>query len=119
MEIEIPKDHHRFILGAKGKKLEGLQLASATQISLPAQKENSDIITIVGSKDGIERARHEIQCISDEQVRFCFFGMIERLLVNQFCLRFLFRLKILYRHLSTVFSSWHEFYCRRNWHPRD
>ncbi len=66
--MKIPKEHHRFILGPKGQKLASLELASATKISIASQKENSDIITIVGSKDGIERARHEIQCISDEQV---------------------------------------------------
>ncbi len=66
--MKIPKDHHRFILGQKGQKLATLELASATKISIPGPKENSDIITIIGSKEGIERARHEIQCTSDEQV---------------------------------------------------
>ena len=66
--MRIPKDHHRFILGSKGQKLAALELASATKISIPGPKENSDIVTIIGSKEGIERARHEIQCTSDEQV---------------------------------------------------
>ena len=74
-EMHIPKDHHRFILGQKGQKLAGLELASMTKISIPGPKENSDIITIIGSKEGLERARHEIQCISDEQVR-CFYLVI-------------------------------------------
>ena len=66
--MKIPKDHHRFILGPKGKRLAELELLTATKISIPRQDENSDVITITGTKDGIERARHEIQEISDEQV---------------------------------------------------
>ena len=67
--IKIPKEHHRFILGPKGKNLSELELNTATKISIPRQEEKSDDIKIVGTKEGIEKARHEIQVISDEQVR--------------------------------------------------
>ena len=66
--ISIPKEHHRFILGHKGDKLKELQLSTATHISIPRQGDNSNDITIVGTKEGIDLARHEIQMISDEQV---------------------------------------------------
>ena len=85
-EMRIPKDHHRFILGQKGQKLAGLELASMTKISIPGPKENSDIITIIGSKEGLERARHEIQCISDEQVR-CFLPRNLQFYINLLFLR--------------------------------
>merc|ERR1711881_337080 len=39
----------------------------ATQISIPKANENSGKITITGPKDGIEKAVHEIQLISDLQ----------------------------------------------------
>merc|ERR1711881_78177 len=39
----------------------------ATQISIPKVNENTDKITITGPKDGIEKAVHEIQLISDLQ----------------------------------------------------
>ena len=65
IEIEIPREHHRFILGRGGKKLQDLELATATRINIPR---DSDIIRIVGTKEGIDRARHEMQVISDEQV---------------------------------------------------
>ena len=64
--VNIPKEHHRFLLGHKGEKLKELQLNTATRISVPRQGENSNEITIVGTKEGIELARHEIQLISDE-----------------------------------------------------
>jgi polyribonucleotide nucleotidyltransferase len=70
--VKIPKDHHRFILGPKGKHLSELELATATKISIPRQEDPSDIITITGTKDGIEKARHEIQLISDEQAKLAF-----------------------------------------------
>lgn len=71
--IQIPKEHHRFILGTKGDKLKELQLNTATHITIPRQNENSNEIVIMGTKDGIEVARQEIQLISDEQVNTKFF----------------------------------------------
>ena len=70
--IAIPKEHHRFILGTKGKRLQNLEMETATKITIPRSEENSDQILISGSKDGIERAAHEIQLISDEQAKLAF-----------------------------------------------
>lgn len=69
MEIEIPKEHHRFILGKGGKRLQDLELLTATKINIPR---DSDIIRIVGSKEGMDRARHEMQIVSDEQAKLGF-----------------------------------------------
>jgi len=71
--VRIPKEHHRFVLGPKGKRLNELELATATKISVPRPNDSSLDITISGTRDGIDRARHEIQLISDEQVsrRIC------------------------------------------------
>ena len=66
--VRIPKEHHRFVLGQKGKRLGELELATSTKISVPRQDDPTDLITLTGTKEGIERARHEIQLISDEQV---------------------------------------------------
>lgn len=70
--IPIPKEHHRFILGKNGKKLHELELTTATRIIFPRPDENSDIIKIIGTKEGIEKARHEIQLCSDEQAKLAF-----------------------------------------------
>lgn len=69
IEMVIPKDHHKFILGKGGKKLQELELASATKITIPR---DSEIIRIVGTKEGIDRAKHEMQLISDEQAKLAF-----------------------------------------------
>uniref|UniRef100_T1J4B4 K Homology domain-containing protein n=1 Tax=Strigamia maritima TaxID=126957 RepID=T1J4B4_STRMM len=70
--ISIPKEHHRFILGKSGKNLHDIELSTATKISVPRPDENSDTIRILGTKDGIEKARHEIQLCSDEQAKLDF-----------------------------------------------
>ena len=67
IEMAIPKEHHKFILGKGGKRLQDLELLTQTKIQIPKE---SDIIRIVGTKEGIDRAKHEIQLISDEQVKF-------------------------------------------------
>ncbi|XP_054712100.1 vigilin-like [Uloborus diversus] len=67
--ISIPKEHHRFILGKNGKKLNALELKTATKISVPRPDENSDLVRITGTREGIDRAMHEIQLTSDEQAK--------------------------------------------------
>ena len=47
--------------------MQELETRTATQISIPKANENDDKITISGPKDGIEKAMHEIQLISDVQ----------------------------------------------------
>ena len=65
--ITIPKEHHRYILGRGGTNLQDLETRTATQISIPKANDNTDKITITGPKDGIEKAVHELQLISDVQ----------------------------------------------------
>lgn len=66
--MNIPKEHHRIILGKAGSRLQKLELETATKISIPRSEEKSNDITIVGTQEGVHKARHEIQLISDEQV---------------------------------------------------
>ncbi|KAK2586764.1 hypothetical protein KPH14_011792 [Odynerus spinipes] len=71
-QISIPKDHHRWILGKQGQRLKELEKTTATKINVPGVQDQSDIITITGTKEGIEKAEHEIRVISDEQSRKAF-----------------------------------------------
>jgi predicted PilT family ATPase len=68
VSIPIPKEHHRFILGKSGTKLKDLEKTTATKITVPNMADSSDKITITGTKEGIEKAVHEIKVTSDEQV---------------------------------------------------
>ncbi|CAG9585451.1 unnamed protein product [Danaus chrysippus] len=68
-QISIPKEHHRWILGKGGLKLKELEKMTATKISVPGIADNSEVITITGTKEGIEKAEHEIRVCSEEQSR--------------------------------------------------
>lgn len=48
--------------------MKDLEQKTATKINVPGMQDQSDIITITGTKEGIEKAEHEIRVISDEQV---------------------------------------------------
>lgn len=45
-----------------------MEQKTATKINVPGVQDQSDIIIITGTKEGIEKAEHEIRVISDEQV---------------------------------------------------
>ncbi|XP_063043229.1 vigilin isoform X2 [Engraulis encrasicolus] len=65
--VAIPKEHHRFVIGKSGEKLQELELKTATKIAIPRPDDPSTNIRITGTKEGIEKARHEILLISAEQ----------------------------------------------------
>lgn len=65
--VTIPKEHHRFVIGKSGEKLQDLELKTATKIQIPRPDDTSNQIKITGTKEGIEKARHEILLISAEQ----------------------------------------------------
>uniref|UniRef100_A0A3Q3JFH3 Vigilin n=1 Tax=Monopterus albus TaxID=43700 RepID=A0A3Q3JFH3_MONAL len=65
--VAIPKEHHRFVIGKNGEKLQELELKTATKITIPRPDDPSANIRITGTKEGIEKARHEILLISAEQ----------------------------------------------------
>ncbi|RXN04636.1 vigilin isoform X2 [Labeo rohita] len=65
--VAIPKEHHRFVIGKSGEKLQELELKTATKIQIPRPEDPSNLIKISGTKEGLEKARHEILLISAEQ----------------------------------------------------
>uniref|UniRef100_A0A672SE04 Vigilin n=1 Tax=Sinocyclocheilus grahami TaxID=75366 RepID=A0A672SE04_SINGR len=65
--VAIPKEHHRFVIGKSGEKLQELELKTATKIQIPRPEDPSNLIKISGTKEGLEKAKHEILLISAEQ----------------------------------------------------
>lgn len=58
-------------------KLRQLEQDTDCRIMVPGRDSPSDIIKIIGPRDGIEKAVHEIQLVSDKQVKFgVFYGLI-------------------------------------------
>lgn len=68
LDMHVPRDHHRFVLGKGGQKLRDLERQTATRILVPRSEDKSDMIKITGTRENIDKARHFIQTISDEQV---------------------------------------------------
>ncbi|VBB30290.1 unnamed protein product [Acanthocheilonema viteae] len=60
-EIAVPKEHHRVLIGREGIKLRQLEQDTDCRIMVPGRDSPSDIIKIIGPRDGIEKAVHEIQ----------------------------------------------------------
>jgi len=70
--INIPKEHHRFLLGKGGAKLQELERNTATKITIPKTQDGDSGVLVIGARDGIEKALFEIQKISDEQSKQAF-----------------------------------------------
>lgn len=68
-QLTIPKEHHRVILGKRGERLRELERITATRINIPTQNDESDVISISGPKEGIEKAEQEIRQLSNEQYK--------------------------------------------------
>jgi hypothetical protein len=66
-KFKVPRELHKFIIGRNGNVLKDLQEKTCTTINVPKPEANSDLISLHGPKDGIERVIHEIQTICDEQ----------------------------------------------------
>ena len=67
-ELQIPSEHHKFILGKGGNNLKQLEANTGTHITIP--KNGTDMVIVAGIKEDVEKACHEIQIISDRKVNF-------------------------------------------------
>ena len=56
------------MIGGKGQKLKGIEVSTGSKIYIPRPDDNSEVVKIVGTREGVDKARHQIQVISDEQV---------------------------------------------------
>ena len=73
LEFPIFKQFHKFIIGRGGANIRKIREETHTKIDLPAEGENSDVITITGKKENVEEARDKIRNIQDELVSQSFF----------------------------------------------
>jgi predicted PilT family ATPase len=60
IEVEVPFDLHRFIIGQKGREVRELMETYDVSITVPPASAASDTIKISGSKDNVERAKKAI-----------------------------------------------------------
>ena len=54
LNVNIPFDFHRFIIGPRGATLKTLEQETLTRITVPPQDNPSNIITVQGAKDNVK-----------------------------------------------------------------
>ena len=64
MDLKIPKEHHQYIR----LECQKTEVHTSTKIVVPQNDDPSDLIIIVGTREGIDMARYLLQMISDEHV---------------------------------------------------
>eukprot|EP00730_Choanoeca_flexa_P000140 TRINITY_DN10063_c0_g1_i1.p1 TRINITY_DN10063_c0_g1~~TRINITY_DN10063_c0_g1_i1.p1 ORF type:complete len:1206 (+),score=461.47 TRINITY_DN10063_c0_g1_i1:142-3759(+) len=67
IDVSIPKEHHRFIIGSKGSARQEIENKYACRISIPKADDPSLIIKIVGTAANCRAAAKEVQDISNEK----------------------------------------------------
>eukprot|EP00731_Ephydatia_muelleri_P037646 Em0528g2a len=68
IDLKIPKEHHKNILGKQGVKLKGIEMQTATKISIPRTDDPSDVVKITGTKEGW--TRHDTRSRSSQMSSF-------------------------------------------------
>lgn len=66
-EVPIFKQFHKFIIGKGGANLRKIRDETQTIIDLPAEGDDSDVITVRGKRDNVEEAVRRIQQIHNEK----------------------------------------------------
>lgn len=67
IEVPIFKQYHRNIIGKGGANIRKIRDDTSTQIEMPDENSNNEVITIIGKKADCERARKMIRSIEQEQ----------------------------------------------------
>lgn len=60
INVNVPLDFHRYIIGPRGATLKTLEQDTLTRINVPAQESQSNIITVTGAKDNVKLCEQRI-----------------------------------------------------------
>ncbi|CAJ0606165.1 unnamed protein product [Cylicocyclus nassatus] len=66
-DLDIPKDHHRKLIGKEGTTLRQLEADTNCRITIPSRDTPSETIKIVGPREGIEKAVAYIKSVSERE----------------------------------------------------
>lgn len=61
VQVNVPFDYHRFIIGQKGREVRDLMETFDVSISVPHSSEKCDSIKVTGVKGNVERAKEELE----------------------------------------------------------
>ncbi|PIA18271.1 hypothetical protein COEREDRAFT_79780 [Coemansia reversa NRRL 1564] len=67
--VHIPRQLHKYIIGARGSTLERLKSQSRAKITIPAERNKSDLIEIEGSVDERAKAEELISQVIEKNLR--------------------------------------------------
>ena len=57
IDVDIPKEHHRFVLGKGAEVLKRIQDQTGAKISVPKADEKDGLIRVTGSKEAMDAAK--------------------------------------------------------------
>lgn len=60
IEVEVPYEFHRFIIGAKGSGVRALMDTHDVNIKVPASEQQSNIIVVTGTEGNVEEAKQAL-----------------------------------------------------------
>ncbi|CDW54567.1 General transcription factor 3C polypeptide 2 [Trichuris trichiura] len=66
-EMHIPKQFHRTLIGKEGRRLQELEKETDCRILVPNRDSLSEMVKVIGPREGIEKAIHRVQALVDEQ----------------------------------------------------
>ena len=61
IEVEVPFELHRFIIGQKGREVREMMDRYDVSITVPPANASSDVIKITGSKESVENAKRAVE----------------------------------------------------------
>lgn len=61
VDVPVPFDYHRFIIGKKGSGVRRLMDEFQVQIQIPPQEESADHITVIGTTDNVQGCKEALQ----------------------------------------------------------
>jgi len=68
-KVQIPREAHRKVIGAKGAKIAEIRALSGCQITVPKPEDTETAITLRGRPDGIAKAKELILKVGSEGLR--------------------------------------------------
>jgi hypothetical protein len=67
LEVTIPSEFHRYIIGPRGTTLKKLETETMTRIALPSSESRSNTIIVTGAKDNVRLAEQRMLIIYQTQ----------------------------------------------------
>ena len=61
-EVKAKPEHHRFLIGRNGANIQQLRESTGARIVFPTrQDDNKEMITIIGKKESVQKAKKELE----------------------------------------------------------